>query len=383
MKILFLASWYPTDKNPNFGVFIKEHAYAIKKAGNDIVVLALVIHKDKKHYAFSVTDFIDDEGVKTVLIEINTKYSNYLNHIISFQFFLINKYFKKLIQPDFQPDIIHSNVIFPSGILGHKLSKSLGKPHVITEHWSRIKGFLQKPVFGKMATRSYLAADAIFPVSEFLKKNLLTLIPALDSDKIIPVPNIIDTTIFNFKTKVPSKDTIRFCAVATWANKKIPDKIPEFFIEALGQISIENNRKIQLTMIGGGDKIQELKEMCLINNIDAIFTGYQDKTEIAKHLKAADFFVHASTIETFGVVVAEALMCGTPVICSKVGALPELINEFNGIMCENTHDSWVQAINNAMNTDFDYQLISQNIQDDFSLIGIGNKISLIYTNIIL
>ena len=381
MKILFLASWYPTERNPNFGIFIKEHAHAIHAAGNEIIVLALVISKDKHFLKYTEKDVIDENGVRTILLEIKSRYSDYLNHIFLLQNYLIRKIYNKKIKNNFQPEIIHSNVVFPAGILGCKLSNVLKRPHVITEHWSRINGLLQKPYFGKIAIKTYQRADAILPVSEFLKMNIHGLIPTLNSVKIIPVPNVIDTNTFCYSTKELSNEVIRFCAVATWANKKIPDKMPELFIEALGKIQSENSRKIQLTMIGGGDKIPKLKELCLINQIDATFTGYLCKTEISKHLQAAHFFVHASTIETFGVVVAEALMCGTPVICSNVGALPELINNNNGVLCENNPESWFDAISLAINKNFDLKSISNGILNNFSPIAVGAKITEVYNSL--
>lgn len=381
MKILFLASWYPTDKNPNFGIFIKEHAHAIKKAANEIVILALVIHKDKSLYAVSVNEFADNEGIKTIIIEIKSCFSNYLNHLIYLQFLLLKKHLKKYVLPSFSPEIIHSNVIFPAGILGDKLSTFLKRPHVITEHWSRVKGFLKMPVFGRMAMKSYLRAEAILPVSEFQRANLLTLLPLLDTQKVISVPNVIDIQTFSYKTKVASDDCIRFVAVATWANKKVPDKIPELFIQALGKLQLDITKKIYLTMIGGGDKVSKLEDICFTNNIDVTFTGYLPKNEIAKHLQQADFFVHASTVETFGVVVAEALLCGTPVICSNVGALPELVEEHNGVLCENTLGSWTDGIKTCLNKKFNHQDISLQYQDVFSALNIGKKITSIYERI--
>lgn len=48
MNILFLSCWYPTPKNPNFGVFVKEHAHAIQLAGNNVVVVAILATKSDK-----------------------------------------------------------------------------------------------------------------------------------------------------------------------------------------------------------------------------------------------------------------------------------------------------------------------------------------------
>jgi glycosyltransferase involved in cell wall biosynthesis len=58
------------------------------------------------------------------------------------------------------------------------------------------------------------------------------------------------------------------------------------------------------------------------------FIPYQkDPSVIAKYYQAADIYLHAAKAETFGLVITEALACGTPVIGTKVGGIPELIEE--------------------------------------------------------
>ena len=112
--------------------------------------------------------------------------------------------------------------------------------------------------------------------------------------------------------------------------------------------------------------------------MNAKFTGYQTKPKIATILHNSNFYIHASTIETFGVVIVEALMTGTPVICSNVGALPELINESNGILCENTIEKWVEGIKKALNSEFNSKQISVQSGNRFSLESIGNQINDVY-----
>jgi len=379
MKILFISSWYPTPANPNFGVFIKEHAHAIMDAGNEIVVLALVIHQSQDNYSTKVTDVLDEVGVRTVILEINTRFRDLIYHLVPFQSHLLKSLFKKKISPDFFPDIIHSNVIFPAGMIGDSLALTLKKPHIITEHWSRINGLLDKPILSGMAIRAYERAKRILPVSEFLKDRMESLLPSVDVLKYRIIGNVIDSQLFYYKAKEPLESCIRFCAVATWMNKKIPDKMPEMFIEALALLQKELKQTIVLTLIGGGDKVEELRQMCVDSHLKAELPGYKTKNEIARYLQSTDFFVHASTIETFGVVTAEALFCGTPVICSNVGALPELINDSNGILCENNVESWLSGIKKALSTTYKHYLIAEDIKTKFNLSNIGQEINSVYS----
>jgi len=382
MNILFLSSWYPTKSNPNYGIFVKEHAQALNSTDINIVVLAIVINNCSKIYSRTITDSIDESGMRVVLININTRFSDIFYYLIPFQYFLTYKVFRKNILPDFIPDIIHSNVIFPSGIIGDLLASNIKKPHIITEHWSRINAFLKKPVLSGIAIRAYQRASMILPVSEFLMNKMKAILPAIDSNRYCVIGNVVDSELFYFKEKKPIENCIRFCAIATWANKKIPDKRPELFIESLSQLQTQINQTIILTMIGGGDKIPELKNLCNEKGIKAVFVGFINKVEIAKILQQSDFFIHASTVETFGIVIAEALLCGTPVICSNVGALPELINDSNGILCENNLEKWVEGLKILIKKKFNLEEIANNILMKYSKENVAKKIIIIYEEVL-
>jgi len=378
MNILFLSSWYPTKTNPNFGVFVKEHAHAIKTTGNEIIVLAIVIHRSKKIYSISLSDKIDKAGVRTVLIELNTCLRDILYHAVPLQYCLVKSVFKKHIQPNFNPDIIHSNVVFPAGIIGHWLSKSLKKPHVITEHWTRIRHFMQTPLISYWGKKAYEGAARILPVSLYLQQEITPYLPNNHSNKFRVIGNVIDSDIFLYKEKQPIKTELKLCSIATWTHLKDPAKQPELLIHALSELQKEINQTIILTMIGGGDKVPELKKLCLDKAVKADFTGYLEKPEIANKLQDSDFFVHPTKVETFGVVVAEALLTGTPVVCSNVSALAELITPLNGILCENNVEDWVHGLKQAIDAKFDRVQIALDIKNKYDKKNIGKAINSVY-----
>jgi len=381
MKVLFISSWYPTENNPNFGIFVKEHASAIQSTENEIKVLAILT--EQSHLFFNIIEnvYVDECGIETIEIRILTRFKNLVYHLVPLQNRIAYYYYKKLIQNTFSPDIVHSNVVFPAGMIGDFISKKLRKPHILTEHWSKIGGILKKPYLSLLAKKSYKNTAKILPVSEFLKNNMMSLLPSLKSEKFQIIANVINSNTFSYKQKNNPENEIHFCAIATWATKKEPDKKPELFIEALAKVQKDIEKKIILTMVGGGDRLNELLQLCKKYDLNTEFTGYQAKANIATILQNSDYYIHASTIETFGVVIVEALMTGTPVICSNVGALPELINESNGILCENTIDEWVVGIKKALISKFNSKQISDDTGSRFSLESIGNQINDVYNRL--
>ena len=381
MNILFISSWYPTEINKNFGVFVKEHAHSISTTNNKVIVLALVIHRSTDLWKVKISDKVDEKDVKTVLIEISTVFRDLAYHFIPIQYLYIYGTYKKKINIDFEPDVVHSNVIFPAGIIGDWISKKLNKPHIITEHWTRVRQFADMPVLAKWGKKAYENAKMILPVSAFLKSEIINSFSISNVEKFRIIGNIIDSKTFYYKEKKNNKNELKLCSIATWSHLKHPAKQPELLINAIAQIQPKFDKKIKITMIGKGNKVPELISLCESLNVEAEFTGYLPKEEIVKKLHESDYFVHPTNIETFGVVVAEALLTGTPVICSDVSALRELINNSNGILCKNTVPDWENALLEADNKKFDRERFAYEMNNKFNLENIGNLINSVYQSI--
>ena len=87
-------------------------------------------------------------------------------------------------------------------------------------------------------------------------------------------------------------------------------------------------------------------------------------------------------METFGVVIVEALMTGTPVICSNAGALGELIDSSNGVLCENNPESWIAGIRKALDKRFDGAVVSAGLKEKYSYESIGASLLRIYESVV-
>ncbi|MDI6784795.1 MAG: glycosyltransferase family 4 protein, partial [bacterium] len=89
----------------------------------------------------------------------------------------------------------------------------------------------------------------------------------------------------------------------------------------------------QLVIAGEGPYRSQLEKMVKQNNLNRVrFLGNVPESQLPKLYSSADIFVNPDlTAPAFGLVAAEALSCGIPVIASNNGALPEVVTPEVGI----------------------------------------------------
>jgi glycosyltransferase involved in cell wall biosynthesis len=116
-------------------------------------------------------------------------------------------------------------------------------------------------------------------------------------------------------------------------------------------------------------------------NRSVFFRGEISYTEVAEEVRRSHSFVLFSDAETFSCVTAEALCCGLPVISSSVGALPELVNEENGILVEPKN---LKALTGAMKDmvdrydSFQRNAISKKASDQYGYAAVADSFRQLY-----
>lgn len=356
-KILFIAHWYPNSTDTHKGIFIRNHALSLN-AVSDLTVLDFSISYSSDFYSKKIFREKDHQGLDVLHIHVRSKFYKLLYYWIFFQTCILKKAFKQekiLLQ---QYDFIQTNVLFPSGIVGYRLARKFKKPLIHIEHWSYLSTFLKSDFHRKEGAKVLNYATKVAVVSEVLKESMLDF---CESSKIEIIPNVVDSH-FEYLPKTTNPDLKVFLAVANWRKPKNPF----VFIEALEELSISGTfPKFKLILIGEGEQLIELKKRNLSFTID--FIGKVENSDLTSYYQQADFFLHGSDYETFSIVSIEALLTGTPVIASRVGVLPEVINDSNGVLCQNESASWVNGIRKAIESNYDNQLIANGIKNKFTV----------------
>lgn len=108
----------------------------------------------------------------------------------------------------------------------------------------------------------------------------------------------VDRSIFNSSQRNKVNDTINLLCVSRVSKEK---NLEDFF-----KLQYPNSKKI---MVGDGPMKEEYQQ----KYSDVEFVGYKTGLELANYYANADVFVFPSQWETFGIVMIEAMACGTPV----------------------------------------------------------------------
>lgn len=157
----------------------------------------------------------------------------------------------------------------------------------------------------------------------------------IDTAKIRIVPLGIDYQ--NWKIELERASVFRndhyniLCVARQYARKGIKDLLHAFAI-----IKSKKNSS-RLTIVGDGPQAENNKKLARRLNIarSVDFCGdITERSQIAAFYKNADIFCLPSYHETFGLVFLEAMAAGLPVVSYRTTAIPEVVDEEFGILCE-------------------------------------------------
>ncbi|MDN5930330.1 MAG: glycogen synthase [Pseudonocardia sp.] len=237
-------------------------------------------------------------------------------------------------------DIAHSHTWY-ANMAGHLAKILHGVPHVVTAHSLEPRRPWKAEQLGGgyrlsswVEHTSYEYADAVIAVSAGMRTDVLDCYPALDPGRVHVVHNGIDTDFYH---PDPARDAVRAAGVD-------PDRPSVVFVgritrqKGLGHLvaaAHDIDPAAQIVLCAGAPDTPEIAEETekAVAELaeargDVVWVRRMLPTaEVRQLLSAATVFVCPSVYEPLGIVNLEAMACGTAVVASDVGGIPEVVDD--------------------------------------------------------
>lgn len=343
MNVLFIPSWYPHPTSPTDGIFQRDQALAIGELRPNWNVAVSLWGQGDLALPMSVPGrwpgalrrAVPSAGQERVQLAPNVV--EYRRPLVTWSHRLLSGRAKHILDAnranlrdavrDIGPiDVIHAHVAFPAGWVAQRLSQELRIPFVVTEHMApfpfpsfvRRDGALDELVRGPLE-----AAHARIAVSAALADEMARF----EIHDVNVVPNLVDESFFAPVDRKPNERFTLFALGRLESRKGFAD-----LLEAAARVDGD----LELRIGGTGPERRNLARLASARGLDdkVVWLGPLAREAVREELHGCDGFALASRHESFGIVYAEALACGRPVLATRSGGPEEIVTEGDGILVD-------------------------------------------------
>jgi glycosyltransferase involved in cell wall biosynthesis len=227
---------------------------------------------------------------------------------------------------EFAPDVVHAQSPFVTGLMARRVSQRRGVPLVFTHHtrfgdYGHYLGPLARP--GSALAGAYLrdfwggCAAIVAPGSELAEEIRARLGPERES-RVQVIPTGIDVAAIRGIAAVDPRPRFEWPAdsvVAVSVGRLAAEKSVALLVESFALAAADHPR-LRLLLVGGGPAEEALRQRAAAPDLagGVGLSGRLPRLEALALARGADLFAFASRTETQGLVLAEALAAGLPVV---------------------------------------------------------------------
>jgi len=343
MKVLFLTPWYPSEADPMSGLFVQKHADAVRVQGADVRVIFSLGWRD----LWSQWRALQREG--------------------------------------WVPDVVQLNVIQKQGLLALWLKKRYRIPYIIVEHWSgylpQNGQFMRLPALQrKFYQRIAEEASIILTVSDRHAQAMQAC--GIRNAHWGRIHNVVDDFFYQSPITNHQSPITTLLHVSCFDERA---KNVKGLLRAAKALS-EKRQDWRLVLVGTGVDYQEVRAYAASLNIPEgvlEWTGELAPREVAAQFDRADAFVLSSNYENAPVVISESLAKGVPVIATRVGGIPEMIDAQCGLLVSPGQDEELVSAMNRM-LDHCHEYNRETIREagrQYAFATVGHQLKAIYEQV--
>ena len=398
LKILHVASWFPSQVHSSLGNFVQRHVEAVASLHDCEVWAPVAVNGSRgsmvKMRGQDGVERREDDALVIKRLYHEATRPNLLG--------VARAVAAESSTMTWKPDVVHLHVAYPAGNAAVAWAKRWSVPVVLTEHWTAYHEPKAWPWWRRRAIRDVVkGVSVVCPVTSQLGDAMQRWVGDL-SVKV--VPNVVDAEAFcpaepetlagvlvgQARRSRDGQGATRMLHVSSMndAQKNITGLL-EGLAHARTVIP-----KLRATFVGGeSEDVGTYKNAAEDLGLgDAVtFTGPQPIQRVAEAMREHDALLLNSRMENFPCVIPEAWATGIPVVAPDVGGIGEhlppglsslgFLHELGG-QTDMTADDWKAALTALHGATWDAEAIRQYAVDHFGVAAVAKAYDRVYQQVL-